>query len=328
MDRRNAIKLGTGLAAGVALESITGCAPGMSENLKNAERPRGIVPDDMDDYLAGLDRNLERIGESRFVEGFVAKATGKPFAPELRKELDPSETQFRGMLHTLLLTQSFRDLSEDGRYHPGMQKRMLQNLESIDASVFQVSDMLENLDAGQREDMRKFLKKNPDMAIRLAETLDEQAALAGVSRQSRIKMRSMMTQASFRLRNNAPGVVIDEYVEKVRKASEPNRADILASQSMAKVGGDAFWQYQDKLAASAGVGDPPPKPGERGIRIGAKLLGIGVLTLAGSGLAVAIGVDGFEPLAVLGVIGLTVGAILFAIGFLTLIFSALIRASN
>lgn len=190
MDRRKAIKLALGATAGAALGSTIGCAPGAREVAQ------GHTPENMDAYLANLDSQLDRIRDARFVEGFVGQATGKAFSPEARKSIEPSETLFQDILRTLLLSQSFRDVSVEARFHPGMQKRMGDNIEAMDATVFQVNDMLAKLTPAQREATRDTLRKHPGLAMRLGETLDEQAAMAGVASARRLQLRSIMTQTS------------------------------------------------------------------------------------------------------------------------------------
>jgi hypothetical protein len=73
-------------------------------------------------------------------------------------------------------------------------------------------------------------------------------------------------------------------------------------------------------APAAVNADPPARPGERGLRIGGYMLGIGVITF-GVSLALVSSVDVF-------LIGMTVGALLFAIGLITLLISAIISASS
>ena len=315
------------MTAGATLGSTVGCAPGAAGAHGGRNAAQGHTHPDMDAYLGNLDSKLEQVRNARFVEGFVDHATGKPATPESRERLAPSETLFRNMLHTLLLTQSFRDASEEIRFHPGMQKRMTENIDSMDATVLQVNDMLANLTPEQRESTRDHLRKHPGLAMRLAESLDEQAALAGVGASRRIQLRSMMTQASFRLSKNDPGVVIDEYVNKVRRATAPGKGEIAAAANAGYLGSEAFWKYRESLEKSNGaMADDASRgsftgPGSGAVKVGAKLLGIGAVTFGISAIFVSNEVFPF-------VIGMTVGAILFAIGLITLIVGAIIYGLN
>ena len=97
MDRRKAIKLGLGVTAGVTMSAATGCAPGAREI------QQGHTPENMDDYLANLDRQMKRIRQGRFVEGFASKATGATVTEELRSGIEPSEKQFQNILRHRIL---------------------------------------------------------------------------------------------------------------------------------------------------------------------------------------------------------------------------------
>jgi hypothetical protein len=316
MKRREALKLGAGMAAGMAL-ATTGCAlPGVREV---GDR---LVPEDMDAFLKGWDEHLEGVEQARFVESYAAGFLGKPVSAELRGELAPSENLFRKMLHTMLLTQTFRDLSEEGQRHPEVQKRMLKHAQGVHDTVFAVSGSLENLDAAQRRAVQEMLREKPDLAMGIAETLDAQAAGAGITGRRRLQLRSMMTQASFRLSKSDPGSVIDECVGKVKRAAAPERAEMLAAQTAAQAGGEAFFRAQ--AAEPRQPGEPPTwreQPGGGAINSGLWMMGIGVVTF---GVSAAIVNSGSFPF----VIGMTAGAVLFAVGLITLIVGAIIRLAK
>ncbi len=327
MKRREALKLGAGMAAGMAL-GTTGCAmPGVRQV---GDR---LVPEDMDAFLKGWDGSLADVNKSTFVEGYASAYLGKPMTPELRRDLQPSENLFRKMLHTLMLTQSFRDLSEDGQYHPEVQKRMLSHAEDVNASVLEVTATLEKMDAAQRRAVQEVLLEKPDLAMGIAEALDTQAARAGITGRRRVQLRSMMTHASFRLSKVEPGTVIDECVGKVRRATDPDRAQLLAAQTAAQAGSEAFFRSRGMVQGMDGAtdgadGGPQPEagawryePGGGAINSGLWMMGIGAVTFGVSAIIVNAGVFGL-------VFGMTAGAVLFAIGFITLIVGAIIRAAK
>jgi hypothetical protein len=315
MKRRDALKLGAGMAAGMAL-GTTGCAlPGVRQ-----EGDR-LVPEDMDAFLKGWDGHLEGVGQARFVEDYAAGFLGGPLTPEQRGELEPSETLFRKMLHTMLLTQTFRDLSDEGQRHPEVQKRMLRHAQGVHDTVFAVSGSLESLDTAQRKALQEALLEKPDLAMGIAETLDAEAARGGITGRRRIQLRSMMTQASFRLSKADPGTVIDECVSKVKRASAPGRAEMLAAQTAAQAGGEAFFRAQAQADGQRLPGEPPAwrhEPGGGAINSGLWMMGIGAVTFGVSAIFVNAGSFPF-------VFGMTAGAVLFAIGLITLIVGAIIR---
>lgn len=317
MKRRDVFKLGAGVAAGFALGG-TGCAlPGVRQD---GDR---LVPEDMEAFLGGWDASLAKTRESRFVESFAENAAGGHLTEEMRQALAPSEKLFQDMLHAMLLTQSFRDLSQEAQLHPAVQDRMARQLGAVDATVMAVTDRLAALDQGQKTEIQRLLAEKPDLTMRIAETLNEEAARAGVTRNRRIQLRGMMTHASFRLGKNDPGTVIDEYVGKVRRATDPDRIQYLASRSAAIAGSRAFFQSRGGSGFSDSEADPSfsesARPGMKAVHFGAWMLGIGAVTFGFSSLMVASDVFPF-------VFGMTAGAVLFAIGLISLIIGGIIMA--
>jgi hypothetical protein len=69
---------------------------------------------------------------------------------------------------------------------------------------------------------------------------------------------------------------------------------------------------------------PPEHPGNKGLRVGGYLFGIGLAVGAGSALILAIPGD----IAILGLFGLTAAVILVGLGLLILLISAIIYAAN
>jgi hypothetical protein len=337
MQRRNVLQGG---AAAAGIGALGGCA---------SPRPPlepGVMPPDMHGFLTEVDERMEAMNGAAFVRGFASSAAKRSLTESEEKRLEPHEHLFRGMLRTLYLTQTFRDLPEEAQMHPGMQRRMLAHVGEVDRTVTNVTELLEGLDDEKRAKLQDHLRKQPALAMTIAEAIDEHAGAAGVSSKRRLQLRSMMMQASFRLKHSAPGAVIDEYVDKVRRMTAENGAQAALALGIAgRAGSDMIWHSQNAAPGSLGAGDngdlhePRPAastaaatpsatpgaqsskrhPGTGTMNTGAILMGIGVVTFGASAAIVAAG--GFP-----GVFGMTVGAILFAVGFVTLIVGALIYA--
>jgi hypothetical protein len=184
----------------------------------------------------------------------------------------------------------------------------------------------------------------------IGEAIDDQAAIAGVSRKRRLQLRSMMMQASFRLKHSAPGAVIDEYVDKVQRMTAQGGAQAdLTLRIAGRASSDQFFQdapigtqggdvaadpVQPAAAPSAQPAPAPATPPAKGtkkvrqgsgtVKTGAILMGVAVATAGVSALFVAAG----GPAVIMGAIGLTVGAILFAVGLIMLIVGAIIYAAS
>jgi uncharacterized membrane protein YgdD (TMEM256/DUF423 family) len=285
----------------------------------------------MSDFLARVDEHMDGLASARFVQGFAEAWHKQPISREKLPEIEARDALFRRMLRSLYFTQTFRDLPEESQLHPEMQDRMWQHIDEVDGTVSDVTTMLAEFDDDQREAVRRTLKRRPELAMKIAEVIDDQAALAGVSRRRRVQLRSMMAHTSFRLKNAAPGVVIDEYLEKVRRAQAQSGTQAEFAVRMAQqAGSSSLWQgpshavrVASTQAGAAAVGptpEPPAKPGRGTMKTGGILLGIGLATFAGSAIFVALGAFPF-------VIGMTVGAILFAVGLVVLIVGAITAAT-
>ena len=69
---------------------------------------------------------------------------------------------------------------------------------------------------------------------------------------------------------------------------------------------------------------PPEHPGNKGLRVGGYMFGIGLAIGAGSALLLAIPSD----IAILGLFGITAAVIMVGLGLIILLISAIIYASN
>ena len=150
--------------------------------------------------------------------------------------------------------------------HPGLQDRMRHHKGEFEQTVVDVTDLLAKLDDGQKKKVQNHLRKEPDLGMKIAEAIDNEAAIAGVSNQRRLQLRSMMMQASFRLKNTSPGVVIDEYVDKARRlGAESGQQTEMALRLAGRAGSDSFWQHHAAgLGAQAGPNAVAPPAGGGG----------------------------------------------------------------
>lgn len=339
MKRRDVLKAGAAGAATVAVAGTgglgaTGCATVQHVDPATSDRAaRG--------FLVQLDKQLRLADHGRLVEGFVAAAKPGPRTPEKQAQIDRSDGLMRRVMRTLFITQSFRDLDPEVQLHPAVQERLESHMEEIDTTVFELSDFLAGQTPEQRARLRDTLRQQPDTAMQIGEELDRHAAAVGVSPERRKQLRSMMSQATFRMRTEAPGAIIDEYTAKVERLRGQDGSSALALSLSEKMGQRAFWRYQQYLTQSSAPGTTAADPsmaasnpgastptgaqrrksssGKRAMRGGAYMMGIGVIVFGLSALLVN-AATGF-------VVGMTVGALLVSIGFVTLIVGAIMDAS-
>jgi hypothetical protein len=336
MERRDVLKAG---ALGVAATAVgPGCATvphaETAAPVGAAGGPSGA------EFLALLDRQLGYIGHAHFVDEFVTQTRGPARVPEVERAVATSDEAFRRMLRTLVITQGFRDLSVDTQLESDVQARMASHMDEIDATVFEVADRLAAIDAGQHARVQTALRDQPDLAMQIGEAVDAHAAAAGLSRARRRQLRMMMMQTAFRLKHEAPGTLIGEYTQKVTRMREDGDKSALALAVSERIGRQAFWAYQKRVAQAPGAAPQQPAPGTAPaplppqpvapdphphrytvLKAGGAMMGIGVVTAGVSALILSAGgSEGF-------LVGITVGSILFGLGFLFLIVGAIIAAA-
>ncbi|TMQ08590.1 MAG: hypothetical protein E6J91_32735 [Deltaproteobacteria bacterium] len=202
--------------------------------------------------------------------------------------------------------------------------------------MFEVADRLAAVDPAQHARVQSALRDQPDLAMQIGEAIDAHAAAAGMSRGRRAQLRTMMMQTAFRLKHEGPGTLIDQYTQKVTRLREDGAPSALALAMSERIGRQAFWAYQKRVAQAPGASpvQPPgrptaaapapvvtaPPPGHRGMKIGGVMMGVGVVVAGASALILS----GGGPFGF--VVGITVGAVLFGIGLIVLIISAIIAA--
>jgi len=354
MKRRDVLKQ-TAATAAVASVGVSALGGGGCATVPRAPAPR----DDRAaaDYLAQLDRSLGLAAGMRPVHAIAAQRTPGPRSPEHEQFVAGSDAMFQRLISALFITQSFRDLPPETQTHPAVQTRIASHLDEIDGTVFELTSFLSAQTGDQRAQLRDALRKNPDAAMDLAEALDGHAATMGVTVERRRQLRQIMKHATFRLRTESPGAMIDEYTAKVQRLRGEDGKSALALALAQKLGEDQFWRYQQHLAQGADPGGSTPataapatprlappgatppsavapqpapaaphKPGDTAIKAGAYMLGIGVVDFGIGALIVSNASGVLLGIALVG--GITIGALLAAIGFLTLIIGALIRLGS
>jgi hypothetical protein len=342
MQRREILSGGALAGAGAVGSTLLGSPlVGCVVPLASGSPPALPAPPDMNAFCQELETKLGGISQSQFVSGFVSRAGKPPTSDAGRQRVAAGEKLFQRSLRSLYLSQTFRDLPPESQQHPELQALMRRELPEMDRSVLDMTELLERLSPAEREAARAELKRRPDLGVQIAEAVDEQAAGAGVSVNRRRQLRSMLTQASFRLRHHAPGVLIDEYTNKVRRslASESSAraltlnvaaqatADLYFAQTGAAAEPAAQPTAASRLGKARTPAQPPPPapsgahPGTGTLVTGAWMLGIGLVTFGVSTLLVSAGAGIF-------LFGMTVGALMFAIGLIVVIVGALIYAAS
>jgi len=300
MDRRNFLKRGTlGVSGTVAAGSLP-------EPTKAAMRePVVPPPSDMDEYVRRVDAGIARFGEVRIADSF----------PEFRGDPALLSDLGRKAMHTLYVTGMFGDLSVENQLYPAMQDRLWASQETMDEALQGMTDFLNSRTPEQLGGVRATLRDRPEILQRIIRTVDEQSALSGLSEPRRAQLRTMFTEAAWRLEAQPPRLLVDEYVSKVERVTASDiESEARQRWLAARVGEEVFWQAQDSLR-------------QRRITRGLRAMGIGALLFAAGLVLVSasdgdIGDDG-DVLLWLGLVpGITVGSIFFVVGFIILLVGA------
>lgn len=308
MDRREFLKAGTG---GFLVLGASSCAG--FQKVPHASHEDAPMPD-MDSYLVRVDSGMERISH-------WSPTAVNPEYPGDREEADELG---RNALRSLYMTAMFADLPRADQLHPGMQERIWKAMPGMDAAMSGMSRYLGSRSDAELVRVQGALRSPKGPGMRIAGAIDDQAELCGVSLSRRIQTQRLMADASWRLSNQPPSLIVNETLGRVTKAGEVDfgreaTQDWLAGQ----VGERVFWARQQ---GEGGSGEEwrDLQPDSRGSRYsgrsrrtkwlsrGAKLMGIGVLV---GGLAVAGTAAGAWPL----VFVVTAGAVLIVVGLVFLI---------
>ncbi|HEY0985490.1 MAG TPA: hypothetical protein VGD80_00510, partial [Kofleriaceae bacterium] len=263
MERRDVLKAGAlGVAAaasvgpGCATVPHTGAEGGQGG--QDGQGAESGAAGSGAEFLALLDRQLGYVGHAQFVDEFVTRSHGAARGPDVQRVVDESDDAFRRMLRTLLITQGFRDLSVETQVEPAVQARMADHMDEIDTTVFEIADRLAGIDAAQHARVQAALRDKPDLAMQIGEAVDAHAAAAGLSRARRRQLRMMMMQTAFRLKHEAPGRLVDEYTKKVTRMRQDGANSALALAVSERIGHQAFWAYQKRVAQAPGASPPQP----------------------------------------------------------------------
>jgi hypothetical protein len=318
MKRRDVLKAGTAAGVAGALASAGGCATGAGLFQRP---PDGPMPD-LDELLPRFDRVMAATQSAAFGEQF-APVDVSGMDDGARAGVAAKQDLVRRCVRALYVTGTFLDLPEQTQLHPDVQARMLEYVPELDETIYGVVDVLRDMPEEDRRSVRRTLRARPDLPMETAAQIGTFAKLGGVSRTRRLQIRSMMTQAGWRLSKQNPSIVIDEYVDKIEKIAPRDASDAELQRRLTAVVGTAAIERAQAYSLGVAPGASPPKrkrsqqptpttPGQRTAQRGAKALGLGVLVFASGAAVIGLG-------SVAGIFALTAGAVLFAIGLLVML---------
>jgi hypothetical protein len=243
-----------GALAGLSSAAGAGCATTGASQAGSYDPTR--MPD-MDAFLAQFDHSMAAIAHGNPLREFFPE--GPPAAADPRGGPHPHAELVKKSLRSLLITGSFRDLPEEARLHPGMQERMIGSMQEMDEAVFGMTHVLSSFTPEERVRVREVLNEEPDLGMRIAESLDRGAVAAGVPAARRLHLRTLSAKLSFRLKHQPVTTLIDEYVAKVQKvAARHGYTEEMQRRIAARVTNAALLGMQAGPAPSSSAAPPAP----------------------------------------------------------------------
>ncbi|MBK8254776.1 MAG: hypothetical protein IPK82_19215 [Polyangiaceae bacterium] len=309
------------------------------------------------EFLSNLDLSANAISLQSSLASILPSAEAENILTDPR--FAHADQMFRATLRGALVATSLSDLPSEVVVHPGVQNRIWNSLNDMDAAVVEISKTLSNLTPEERAQITAALRSEPSLSTQILGAIDEQAKLAGVSEQRRAHFAQLGEHAFFRLKLST-STFIDEQVEKVQKVA-PRPVEEAERYLEAQLGSTQFqaqknWHLtvaemwkgilaeetrrltsddqpssvspDDAYAPPAAGAPPPASPfnpdaGKKVLRVGAWLFGIGAF----AGLTGAILVNQRDSDVVLsGLFSFTAAAVLSISGLICLLIGAILRA--
>ena len=354
MKRRD-ILLHGGAAAGLGSGLLeTGCAHGPAA----AAEPPLPDPAFVASICSSLDQRCAWIDQHQLA-GDLAPALRQPFTPDEAAKAARYDRLFRTSIRTMYLTGRFLDLPDEIKVHPDVQARMWAAQPQMDEAILGTTELLESLTPADHRDIQRLLRERPEIGEQLAVLMEEPAREDGIPFKRRLGLRRTTTDLATRLAAQSPALTIDPYVRRVRKIEARRQTPSEGTRRLAaRVGQEAFWQHQERLAAiatrwrqqlaqnqgSAPAPTPAPaattpapakpeearKPGSAQLRVGGWMMGLGggsvALGLIFAGINSIANTSAFTTPAL--IFGVTIGPILLILGLIVILAGLLIRAGS
>lgn len=242
----------TGAAVAATSLGVEGCATGSLANNAGARAGEGAYAQDMSAYLAQLDGILANIDR---IEDAPEWNSGPFAASHMSDEQREAHGRLaKGIMRSLTIAGMYNDLDETDRMHPGMQSRLWASADEITRTFDQLDAVFTSMTAEQRGALRERLRSEPNLMNEVHATLDRKAAEFGLPAKRRRALRNLLGQAAFRLREQDPGLLFDQFSEQYAR---------LKRQALAADQGAGIAQQQQQPGQTTTL-EPvyvPPAPG-------------------------------------------------------------------
>ena len=253
LQRRDLLKLAAGAAAGAAVAGIeSGCAT--TSPARPAAPPAvadvaaRLDPAAADAMLAHIDRRLAWIHEASLPDD-VLPLSRVPRGAAFDERMSADGALIKKSIRSLYLTGRFLDMPDEMKVHPGVQSRVQAMQSEMDDAVLGMTSRLERMTADDHKKLQAYLQKDEKFGERLASVIERPAKEDGLSFQRTFGVRSSILELTRRMGAQSPSLVTDPLVSKVRRVEASPRSDAEEARRMAaKIGENAFWAHQERLA--------------------------------------------------------------------------------
>lgn len=248
----------------------------------------------------------------------------------------------RRAARSLLVTGAFRDLPEDARTHPMVQRGLAAAMPEMDDAFFGVQARLDAQTPTERADIARELRQDPELGQRVLRLLDLEASEVGASETRRLHMRALGLGVCERLHQSSEQL-LGEYRSKLERVVARHGGEVEAERKLAAALGRAsFAALRERTIASharhqavlvarrsgaaTDAWEPPPREGDwtradTVLTVGGVLLGVAAISTGGGFLLVGAG-------SFAGAILLTFGALHLLGGLIVLIVGAAMKANE
>lgn len=223
----------TGAAVAATSLGVEGCATGSLANSAGVRAGEGAYAQDMDAYLTQLDNVLGAIDRMDDGPEWHSGPFANPAVSDAQRAVNGQLA--KSIFRSLTIAGMYGDLDETDRMHPGMQARLWASADEITRTCDQVESLLTSMTAEQRGALRERLRGEPNLMNEVHATLDRKAAEFGLPAKRRRHLRVALGQTAFRLREQDPGLLFDQFSEQYAR---------LKRQALAADQGAGFAQQQ------------------------------------------------------------------------------------
>lgn len=165
-------------------------------------------------------------------------------------------------LEALVVADVARSILAGTHVPPALADALSRSVPVLDDCVVAYHALLEEAPRTMRRKLDQTFRAKPEMAMDVAEQIDEHASEIGISTDSRVRLRRVATNVGARVRRQSSSAIIDDCVAKMENVVARGGADLHAARSMAATAlVQAVWQQLDGTATPGGGTQASPPAG-------------------------------------------------------------------